>query len=588
MHARSLLSFILCTFSCLPVSQTAAENSDDVKVRELMLQLGSDEVKAKDTLVALAKVRHPKVKEILETYRIGGYFLWEEQFVYANTEEVEEDEDFNEILVICDPLTRAPLAKDGKPLKVIADELEEISADRKERKLVSELLFRIGLFDPDPVRRMASVKLCGDKQIEEEAESLKKISETDKVNKIRFIAKESLLLIQLGKSLEEEDMETHLAAAKELGRMRSLRGYPRLDKLLKANLGRSETEISAIRVYKNSMAQIDSHQKFADHISYFFQGLSLGSTLILMALGLSITFGLMGVINMAHGELMMIGAYTTYVTQVCFGHSPDNPVNGYFFVALPASFLAAALTGAVIEMLVVRHLYRRPLESLLATWGVSLVMIQFVRGGFPWSNAEWASGLPYFLRWSGFGDNIGVNSPTWAVGSVEVAQDILLPYSRLFIILVCGICLGMVYVLMNHTSLGLKIRATMQNRDMANSLGVNTRLVDIYTFAFGSGLAGIAGCAWTLIGGVTPDMGQVNFIVDSFLVVVTGGVGELAGVVCAGLGIGIGTKLLEPVEVVGGSIGAIWTKILILIVIVAFIQFKPAGLFAPKGRLADV
>jgi urea transport system permease protein len=235
----------------------------------------------------------------------------------------------------------------------------------------------------------------------------------------------------------------------------------------------------------------------------------------------------------------------------------------YYLIALPAAFLAAAVVGVFMEGFVVRHLYRRPLESLLATWGIGLVLIQIAR-----------------IR---YGDNIGVNAPEWARGSLEVMQDVNLPYARIFIMGLCLLAVLMVWWQMNHTRIGLHIRATMQSRDMARSLGVNTRRVDRFTFAFGAGLAGVAGYAWTLIGGVTPDMGQTNFIVDSFLVVVVGGVGELLGVVFSGLGIGVLTKLVEAVP----WIGTIWAKILLLIVVVIFIQFKPAGLFAPKGRLAD-
>ena len=303
-------------------------------------------------------------------------------------------------------------------------------------------------------------------------------------------------------------------------------------------------------------------------VGYVFQGLSLGSILIIMALGLAITFGLMGVINMAHGELMMVGAFTTYVIQQLFvNHLPQGMFNWYYVVALPCAFLAAAFVGWLIEIAVVRHLYRRPLESLLATWGVSILLIQTAR--------------------LIFGDNIGVNSPTWLRGNVEVMQDVNLPFNRLFIIALCVLCVAMIYTLINRTKLGLRMRATMQNRDMADSLGVNTRRIDSYTFAFGSGLAGLAGYALTLIGGVTPDMGQ-NYIVESFLVVVTGGVGELLGVSCSGLGLGVATKVIEPMQFGDFTVEAIWAKVFVLACVVAFIQFKPAGLFPPKGRLADV
>ncbi len=319
---------------------------------------------------------------------------------------------------------------------------------------------------------------------------------------------------------------------------------------------------------RSAVASINSHQSFVNWVGYVFQGLSLGSILIIMALGLAITFGLMGVINMAHGELMMVGAFTTYVVQQLFvNYLPQGMFNWYYVAALPSAFLAAAFVGWLLELAVIRHLYRRPLESLLATWGVSILLIQSAR--------------------QIFGDNIGVNSPTWLRGGVEVVQDVILPFNRLFIIALCALCVAMIYTLINRTKLGLRMRATMQNRDMADSLGVNTRRIDSYTFAFGSGLAGLAGYALTLIGGVTPDMGQ-NYIVESFLVVVTGGVGELLGVICSGLGLGVATKVIEPMQFGDFTVEAIWAKVFVLACVVAFIQFKPAGLFPPKGRLADV
>ncbi len=381
------------------------------------------------------------------------------------------------------------------------------------------------------------------------------------------------MLIRLAGVIPDQTPEDKAAAIRRLGEIKSMRALPRLETLIEE----IETNNAAIAgedaklltsAAESSILKIEKHTTSVERFNNVFQGLSLGSVLILMALGLAITFGLMGVINMAHGELMMIGAYTTFEIQRAFGHSPDNPVNDYFLVAIPAAFLASALVGLIMEALVIRHLYRRPLESLLATWGIGLILIQIVR-----------------LR---YGDNIGVNAPTWARGGNEILQDVILPNSRLFIMILCAVSVALIYFLMNKTPLGLRMRATMQNRDMASSLGVNTRNVDRCTFALGSGLAGVAGCAWTLIGGVTPDMGQTNFIVDSFLVVVTGGVGELAGVVCAGLGIGLITKWIEPFRIGSFVVGAIWAKVILLAIIVGFIQFKPAGLFAPKGRLSDV
>ena len=377
-----------------------------------------------------------------------------------------------------------------------------------------------------------------------------------------------------GKVEGKDSFDDRLDALSSLGELKSLRAYARIadfSKVIakqfeakKISYGKKESMTKEISKIERSL---NGHKDTVELAGNLFRGVSYGTVLILIALGLAITFGLMGVINMAHGELMMIGAYVTYEVQMHFGHTPENPVDSYYFAALPMAFLVSALVGLIMEALVVRHLYNRPLESLLATWGVGLLLIQLIR-----------------IR---YGDNIGVNSPTWARGGYEVAQDIILPYARLYLIGLCVACVSFVYFILRRTRQGMLIRATMQNRDMARSLGVRTRNVDRFTFALGSGIAGVAGYGWTIIGGVTPDMGQTNFIVDSFLVVVTGGVGELAGVLFSGLGIGVLSKAIEPMEFGTFVVGPVWGKVLLLVFIVAFIQYRPSGLFAPKGRLAD-
>ena len=544
----------------------------------------------KAAVMTLAKSGDQRVEPILESYRLGELYVWNGEVVRC--EETVEDEDFNEFCLLSDVLTSKPvLDADGKQTQIPLEALEEIAPSRAERKLTNSAKFLARLSSPDPEIRMSGVKKCGDPPgITDAVPQLEEMSQNDPVKKIRYIAKESLLLIRLSQTSREQNSQAHLDIVRELGEMKSLRGLPRLQEMFDELMVKVEAlpdfeegsdiedlepaDAEALGIYKYAIAyqyainQINSYQGFVGGVGNIFRGLSLGSVLILMALGLAITFGLMGVINMAHGELMMIGAYATFEMQRLFGHTPDNPSDWYYVAALPVSFLVAAFVGYLIEVSVVRHLYRRPLESLLATWGIGLILIQLVR-----------------IR---YGDNIGVNAPTWARGGLEVVQDLIVPYSRCFIILLCALCVLLIYYLMNYTKLGLRMRATMQNRNMANSMGVNTQRVDRYTFAFGSGIAGVAGCAWTLIGGVTPDMGQTNFIIDSFLVVVTGGVGELIGVIFAGLGIGVLMKVIEPFGIGSMVVGAIWAKILLLIIIVGFIQFKPAGLFAPKGRLSDV
>ena len=551
----------------------SAVQSNDEFIQSQIQKLANDsKAIRKAGVMTLAKSGDMRVERILESYKLGELYLWNE--VVVSCKEMIEDDDYNEFCRLANVLTGEPmLDANGKQYEIPIEELQELAPSRAERKLANSAKFLVRLSSPDKEIRMSGAKKCGDPPgIIESVSQLEEMSENDPVKKIQYIAKESLLLIRLNRTSLERDPQANLAIVRELGKMKSMRGLPRLqesfDNLVKGLEIPITVKEEARKAYKYAIDQINGYQSFVGDIGNIFRGLSLGSVLILMALGLAITFGLMGVINMAHGELMMIGAYATFEMQRLFGHSPDNPSDLYYVAALPVAFLTAAFVGYLIEILVVRHLYQRPLESLLATWGIGLILIQLVR-----------------IR---YGDNIGVNAPTWARGGLEVVQDLIVPYSRCFIIVLCGLCVLLIYYLMNYTKLGLRMRATMQNRNMANSIGVNTQRVDRFTFAFGSGIAGVAGYAWTLIGGVTPDMGQTNFIIDSFLVVVTGGVGELIGVICAGLGIGVLTKVIEPTTIGPFVVGAIWAKIMLLIIIVGFIQFKPAGLFAPKGRLSDV
>ena len=568
---RYSLAFFMAVVTGWTLSQpVAAADSpagkpSDAALLEQMAKLAGDDAAArKQALFDLAKTGDSRLEVFLENYRGGSVYLWNDQIVVCT--ETEEDEDFNELAPLTHPLTGEPvLGDDGKQAKPDVLDLGDISPNRDERKVAAQAKFFLRLFSPDPEVRLSGAKKCGDPPYNIDAvELLGEIAQKDSDNKIRYTARESQLLIQLSGQVPEQNTEERIEAIRQLGEIKSLRALPRLESLLDEL---KPADAALEEVVGQSLATIRAHQKTVDRFSNVFRGLSLGSVLILMALGLAITFGLMGVINMAHGELMMIGAYTTYEMQLLFNHTPGAPQNAYYLCALPAAFLVAALVGMLMEELVVRHLYRRPLESLLATWGIGLVLIQIAR-----------------IR---YGDNIGVNAPEWARGSLEVMQDVNLPYARLFIMGLCLLAVLAVWWQMNHTRMGLHIRATMQSRDMARSLGVNTRRVDRFTFAFGAGLAGVAGYAWTLIGGVTPDMGQTNFIVDSFLVVVVGGVGELLGVVFSGLGIGLLTKGVEPMQFWGFTVGAIWAKVFVLVCVVAFIQFKPAGLFAPKGRLAD-
>ena len=554
---------------------------DEAELRSELSKLSSSESDVRKAAIeTVAASRNSDATRVLEAYRLGTLCLWNDQLVLTKA-----SNDHPGSLTVRDALTEEPITADGEPVTVSKGDFKSLAASRKERRFLVNAIRVLELYSPRQATRLAATKKLGDLRDPAYIDSLQAVIETENNPKVLHRAKESVALIRL--SNQANSMDVRRQAAVELGTLRSANAVPLLEKILQEVETSSDSEPKLDAATRAacvaSLEQIEKYQGRVRMLSYIFSGISLGSVLILMALGLSIVFGQMGVINMAHGELMMIGAYATYVTQLKFGHTPEAPNNWFFVAALPISFLVAFCAGLLIEYLVVRHLYKRPLESLLATWGVGLVLIQFVRAGLPWSTSklEWIGKLPGWLRWSGFGDNIGVNSPTWLVGGFEVIQDFHVSYNRLFIITLTIACVVFVYWLMNCTKRGLLVRATVQNREIAAALGVNTRYEDGFTFAFGAGLAGIAGCALTLIGGVTPDMGQ-NYIVDSFLVVVTGGVGELAGAVWAGLSLGVLNKILEPI------FSTIWAKVLILALVVAFIQYRPAGLFPPKGRLADV
>ncbi len=384
-------------------------------------------------------------------------------------------------------------------------------------------------------------------------------------------------------------------------------------------------------------------------ITTVFNGVSIGTVLLIVALGLAIVFGLMGVINLAHGELMMLGAYSTYVVQNGFKLLGDDWKGFYIWAAIPISFLVAALVGLALERGVIRFLYGRPLETLLATWGVSLILRQFVRSA-SWSitiglvifsvlffGGKWL--LDRFVRLSvprknvaiallflltgkiawAIGEalnqntklakawfstrNIDVSAPGWLQGSWKMSETLQFPISRLFIIGLTLVCLAGVYWFLQKSAWGLRIRSVTQNRDMSACLGIPTAQVDAVTFALGSGLAGIAGFAVTLLGSVGPNLGS-NYIVDAFMVVVVGGVGNLLGSVIAALMIGIMTYLIGSGTLVsllgtGAALAGLrsfftffaatsMAKVMVFALIIAFLQVRPAGLFPPKGRSAEV
>ena len=374
---------------------------------------------------------------------------------------------------------------------------------------------------------------------------------------------EALLLVLAKINLEGEDKSKRIESINNIKKFGNNDFYMVLEELLKQNdKGEYFEKDSEIRdSAAKALKAIKQRQVFVDQIANLFYGLSLGSILLLAALGLAITFGLMGVINMAHGEMLMIGAYATFVVQNLFIEYLPSFFDWYLIVAIPVSFLASAIVGIILERTVIRHLYGRPLETLLATWGISLVLIQTVRLTFGAQNVEVAN--PFYLS-----------------GGVEVFNGVVFPYSRIVIIVFVVFVVTAIWALLQKTSLGLQVRSVTQNREMAACMGIPTHKVDMWTFGLGSGVAGLGGLALSQIGNVGPELGRM-YIVDSFMVVVLGGVGKIAGTVAGALGIGVVNKFLEPIS------GAVLGKIIVLVLIIALIQKRPQGLFALKGRSVD-
>jgi len=374
---------------------------------------------------------------------------------------------------------------------------------------------------------------------------------------------ELIAILDYSSSTQEEKLK----AIQTMGNSSSDKVQEFLKSLLKKNdSGEFVEPNKTLRVaIELAMRDYQSRKSRSEIVSNIFTGLSLGSVLLLAAMGLAITYGLIGVINMAHGEFLMVGAYATFIVQTVFRNHFPGGLEYYLVLAAPFSFLTAAFLGLVLEYLVLRHLYGRPLETLLATFGVSLLMMQFVRFLFGAQNVE-------------------VANPSWMSGSFMPLQSILpgllIPYNRLIIFFFSLFVVFITWLVLNKTRMGLFVRAVTQNRTMASCVGVRTRQVDSYAFAFGAGIAGLGGCALSQIGNVGPDLGQ-TYIIDSFMVVVLGGVGQLAGTILGAFGLGILSKFSEP------FIGAVLTKIGVLVMIILFIQKRPQGMFALKGRSAE-
>ena len=460
-------------------------------------------------------------------------------------------------------------AATGAAVDKLPDNAAAVRLNNRLRRSVEAALGGLTLLSPDPVKRIAAAqsvfKTHDETMLPVVDGALQK--ETNKAAKLAFTEARAAILLFKPDATDAEKLEA-IATIKARGDQEALA-------LLTGLTGEQPPAIA--RAAANATSAIQSNLALWSTVQNAWYGVSLGSVLLLAAIGLAITFGVMGVINMAHGEMVMIGAYATFVVQesirtksIAFGlpgmpvfQIPlpfDIPLDLALPIAIPVAFIVTALIGILIERTIIRFLYGRPLETLLATWGLSLVLQQAVRTMFGPTNRE-------------------VSNPSWMSGAFELGQ-ITITYNRLWILCFTLAVFGLLLAMLRYTALGLEMRAVTQNRRMAASMGIATSRVDALTFGLGSGIAGIAGVALSQIDNVSPNLGQ-SYIIDSFMVVVFGGVGNLWGTLVGAFTLGIANKFLEPVA------GAVLGKIAILVLIILFIQKRPRGLFALKGRAVE-
>ncbi|OGA05422.1 MAG: urea ABC transporter permease subunit UrtB [Betaproteobacteria bacterium RIFCSPLOWO2_02_FULL_62_17] len=446
----------------------------------------------------------------------------------------------------------------GAVLSAPHADAEEIIANNRLRRELAGGIAALKLASADRATRLAAAKELSGGAAEAMLPLVRKALDREDDPGIKGM----LEMIAAAMEIKSSDREVRIAAIRRLATSSNRDTKTLLLGVLERKDGAwVEADADLRAEAEKSLRVVEGQLAWGERAGLAFAGVSLGSILLLAALGLAITYGLMGVINMAHGELIMIGAYTTYVVQNLFKLHAPGAFDWYLPCAVPASFIMAAVIGMILERGVIRFLYGRPLETLLATWGISLVLIQAVRTLFG-------------------AQNVQVENPAWMSGGVEMLTNVVLPYSRIVIIAFVAVVLACMWLLLTRTRLGLFVRGVTQNRAMASCVGVPTGRVDTLAFGLGCGIAGLAGCALSQIGNVGPDLGQ-SYIVDSFMVVVLGGVGQLAGTVYAALGLGFANKLLESWS------GAVLAKIVVLVFIIIFIQKRPQGLFALKGRSVE-
>jgi urea transport system permease protein len=553
MIERWRTGMIAATFTAvLACASAAAAPAPPDALAPLLSQLPAASYADKRTLIVQMLALHDaRVRRLLQAMLDGNLYVRgaDSRVFIGNSSAGTGAGGAGEGLQLTDPL--APDTSQTAP----ADGLDKIGVNNQLRKELRVALAQFDLSSADAGVRLSAVKemlrALDDNGVAVLRERIKVEGDTSVKREIRV----GLALADM----DSDDVAKRRAAVAAVADSLSPDVYNRLSAMVQQSpegtYGESDPVVRAAALA--SLHGIDRSRMLYSGIQTLLYGLSQGSVLVLAAIGLAITFGVMGVINMAHGELMMLGAYTTYVVQLLM----PNHIGASIIVALPAAFLISGLAGVAIERGIVRHLYGRPLETLLATFGVSLILQQAVRDIFSANNRP-------------------VETPAWLAGSVQINEVLAITYNRLYIIVFTFALFLLLLVVLKRTRLGLEVRAVSQNRAMAKAMGVRTEWVDALTFGLGSGIAGVAGVALSQLTNVGPNLGQ-SYIVDSFMVVVFGGVGNLWGTELGGNALGIVNKLLEPYA------GAVLAKIFVLVFLILFIQRRPRGLFPQKGRAAD-
>jgi urea transport system permease protein len=512
------------------------------RLATLVQQLGGDDFDQKIAAVGeLAALGDPRVVKLLQALENGDLYVTKDKKVVL----AQQDGDN---FATSDPISGAKIGT------ATSDDIDQIIVNNRVREVIDAALGTLNLFSPTRDDRLAAALDLVKHPSPASVPALQKALAAEQDAEI----KQDLTLALAGARLNSPDKKIQLAAIAELSGSTD----PAIFNVLSALHDSGNLDPDVRRADESALASIAQRLQLVRIGMTLFEGLSLGSILLLAAIGLSITFGVMGVINMAHGEMIMLGAYSTYVVQQLFvGYLPASWLEAYLVVSLPVAFVVTGLLGIALERSVIRFLYTRPLETLLATWGVSLILQQLVRTIF---------GSP----------NKAVDNPSYMTGGFELIGGAFITWNRLVILVFCFLVLGVLALVLKRTSFGLHMRAVTQNRDMAATMGIPTARIDALTFGLGSGIAGIAGVALSQIGNVSPNLGTL-YIVDSFMVVVFGGVGSLFGTLAGAMSLGIVNKLLEPVS------GAVLGKVVVLIAIILFIQRRPRGLFALRGRAAE-